>query len=217
MIWKTLARLARQSAAPFFVSLGYAAWVYHSKGTAAKATDAVSAFGAAFFFCMWLVGQFFRTSKQLADSEHFNRLSAGIEDINRSIRELQAAPPVIISTHAPPSPVTQLMAQAKHLVQSGHVLAGLLQAGVAFEQAVHEKANRIGIKSSNFRSTSQLLTKIEEQIGPGANNELQALWKLRNQIAHADSDASSELQNRPELIRYFENAIDILTPERDPF
>jgi hypothetical protein len=217
VFWKTIGNLAKQSAIPLVISTIYAGWVYLNKGDKVYATDAISAFGAAFFFCMWLLGQFFRTSKQLSDSENFNSLSAGIEDINNSIRELRALPvPAPMSSSAPP-PSNQLMVQAKQLVQSGHVLAGILQAGVAFEQAVHAKAQRTGLHRQNFHSFPQLLQRIEEQLGPGAGKELQALWRFRNQIVHADSQASEELQQRPELVDFFDSGIKMLGPDRDAF
>jgi len=225
VFWKTLWRLFKQSVIPLAVSLAYATWVYASKGVNAKTTDAVSAFGAAFFFCMWLLGQFFRTSKQLSDSANFNRLSVGIEDINKSIRELRssatpqpaATPTSSVSPSAASAQIGQLMTQAKQLVQSGHVLAGLLQAGVAFEQAVYAKAQRAGLDRQEFRSLPQLLRRIEDHLGPGANQELQVLWKFRNQIVHADPQASEELQQRPELVNYFDSGIKMLGPDLDAF
>ena len=219
VFWRAIGRLFKQSAIPLIISGIYAGWVYFDKGDEARATDAISVFGATFFFCMWLLGQFFRTSKQLSDSENFNRLSAGIEDIHNSIRELRTTPtPTPTPTpSATPDQANQLMAQAKHLVQGGHVLAGLLQAGVAFEQAVHAKAQRAGLHRQNFRSFPQLLQRIEEQLGPGASKELQVLWKFRNQIVHADPQASEELQQRPELINYFDSGIKMLGVDRDAF
>lgn len=220
MFWKTIGRLAKQSAVPILISAVYAMWVYFNKGDKAQPTDAISAFGASFFFCMWLVGQFFRASKQLSDSDNFNRLSAGIDDINNSIKELRAIPAanaVQATVPAPAPPANQLMLQARQLVQSGHVLAGLLQAGVALEQAALAKAQRMGLYRQNFRSFPQLLRRIEEQLGPGANTELQTLWKFRNQIVHADPHASDELQHRPELINFFESGIKLLAADGDAF
>lgn len=219
VFWKTIGRLVKQSAIPLLISAAYATWVYFNKGSNAHPTDAISAFGASFFFCMWLLGQFFRTSKQLSDSESFDRLSAGIGEINKSIRELRAMPSPNaspIGRVSIPSPPNQLMLQARELAKNGHVLAALLQAGVAFEQAALSKAARMGLYRHNFHSFPRLLQKIEEQLGPGAKTELQSLWKFRNQIVHADPQASEELQQRPELVDFFDSGIRMLDSDRVP-
>lgn len=215
-LWKTIWRLGKQSAIPFLISIIYAAWVYWNKSDKAHATDAIAAFGGAFFFCTWLTGQYFRAAKQLADSESFDKLSAGIDDINTSIKQLNAAVAVAPATASPQSS-PELLSQARQLVRNGNVLAGLLQAGLAFEQAIHAKARRIGLCRQQFRSIPQMLQRIEEQLGPDAHQELQTLWKFRNQIVHADPQASEALQLRPELLDYFESGVKMLAQDRDAF
>jgi hypothetical protein len=218
MIWKTISRLAKQSAAPLLIAIVYAVWVYVDRGDRARATDATTAFGGAFFFCMWILGQYFRTSKQLTDSEYFEKLSAGIEDINKSIRDLQTkygGPPTRIDSMRAPS--LEFMTRARILVRQGDVLPALLLAGLAFEHAIRAKADRMGFDLHKSSSIVQILQKIEEQLGAGAKNELKTLWKLRNQIVHANPGAAAELQNRPDLLDYFEGGIGMLGPERDPF
>ncbi|MBV6855145.1 hypothetical protein KWH45_17180 [Xanthomonas campestris pv. mirabilis] len=226
---KAFLRLTKQSAIPLVLSLSYSTWVYASKQNATL-VEATSSFAAAFFFFMWLAGQFLRASKQIADQDNFDRLSAGIDDIRASVEDLRAnrtAPsgagtaPSGASTAPPLSgPAMGFLTQARNLVESGHVLAGLLQAGLVFEQAVHAKAQRIGLyhgkPHNKLRNVPALLRAIEDQLGPSAKRELQLLWRLRSQIVHADPEAATSLQNQPELLNFFETGVALLGLERDP-
>lgn len=209
--WKVLWKLVKQSTIPFLISILYATWVYSSKPAPAPFTDWITPFAGSFFFCMWLLGQFLRTSKQVSDAETFTEISAGIAEINKSVSELKAASVArpLVSTAQP----NRLFVQAKELVHNGYVIAGLLQGGLAFEQAVYDKASRIGLNRSEYRSLPRLIAEIEKSLGSGAQQEIQVLWKLRNQIVHADEEALEQLQHQPELISMFERGIEMLGQE----
>lgn len=114
-------------------------------------------------------------------------------------------------------PGSELFTQAKQLVDRGSVLAGLLQGGLAFEQAVHDKAKRMGLERKDYKALPHLISEIERQLGPGAQREIQVLWKLRNQIVHADEEAAKQLQKQPDLIKMFERGIQMLGPANDAF
>jgi hypothetical protein len=71
----TLWRFFKQVFVPALMALAYAFWEQHSlKPGDASAAGFVKAFGTAFFFLMWFVGQWFRTSKQIADESTHTKL-----------------------------------------------------------------------------------------------------------------------------------------------
>lgn len=212
-IFKVLGHLLKQAAIPFILSAAYATWVYSAKVGIVSLTEWITPFAGSFFFLMWLLGQFLRTSKQVSDSKSFSGLFAGIAEINKSVAELRASG--MGGALATPQLEGELFLHAKQLVKQGSVLAGLLQGGVAFEQAVHDKANRMGLRRNDYKVMSHLVSEIEGQLGPGAQRELQVLWRLRNQIAHADEEAVRQLQQQPELIEMFERGIQMLGPIYD--
>jgi len=211
-----LQRLLKQSAIPLVLSIAYASWVYSGNTDSKSLTGWITPFAGSFFFCMWLMGQFLRTSKQPSDAEQFSQLSVGLAEINQSIGELKSASQRNLSVPEPRQS-SQLFAQAKEIAGRGDVFAGLLQAGVAFEQAIHDKAKRQGLNRKEFRSLPHLIREIESMLGPGAKREIEVLWRLRNQIVHADEAAVQELQNQPGLIHSFERGIEMLSAERDAF
>lgn len=214
-LWRALLQLLKQASIPAALSAGYATWVYSERPEGAPLTDWITPFAGAFFFSMWLLAQFLRTSKQISDSEHFEKLTASLADITTSIKELKAIPHAPRGHGAPQ--VNELITGAKEIATRGHVLAGLLQAGLAFEQALQQKARRMGLDRGRHRGIQALIEEIERQLGPGASRELHMLWRLRNQIVHAEPEAAEELQSQPELIDMFSAGISMLGPERDPF
>lgn len=210
---RTLWKLLKQASIPATLSASYATWVYSERPDGASLTDWITSFAGAFFFSMWLLGQFLRTSKQISDSDNFDKLTASLADINASIRELKAIPPVAAGAAF----ASELITEAQTVAANGHVLAGLLQAGLAFEQALQQKARRMGLDRGNFRGMPALIGRIEKELGPAAGRELQILWKLRNQIVHAEPEAADELQSQPELISSFASGIDLLGSNGDSY
>ncbi len=221
----TVVRLAKQSVIPLLLAAAYATWAF-SESDGASATAWLTPFGGAFFLCSYFVGQYLRTAKQVGDSKKFSdietgiadakmSMAAGLADIKQSIADFKAVQVAVPHQGAPLS--NHLFQQAKGIAQGGNVLAGLLQAGLAFEQAIHDKARRMGLDRREFRSLPELIARIERQLGPGAEREIQVLWKLRNQIVHADQEAVAELQRRPDLMSMFERGMELLDASRDDF
>lgn len=79
---KVLGRLALQSLAPLVLAATYASWDYQTAAESSKtAAGWVKSFGIAFFFLMWLTGQWLRTSKQLSDAEQLTTIQRLLQDL----------------------------------------------------------------------------------------------------------------------------------------
>lgn len=84
---KVLWKLIWQSWIPAVMALAYAGWDFWSMQASQRtAAVFVKSWAVAFFLIMWFVGQWFRTSKQLSDSEHLGSLREGM---NKSLGMLQ--------------------------------------------------------------------------------------------------------------------------------
>lgn len=199
-----LYRLFWQSWPALVAAVVWGITLYLSKEPADRSLATfVGAFASAFFFLGWLMTQYLRVEKQIDDSTQYEQLQAGIDDVKASIRDLHRQR---VQDVKPPLN-TSLMTEAIETVKSGRVLAGLLLAGVAFEQAVRDRALREGIEVLPRTPTQQLIRDLREYLRPEVIAELPPLWKLRNQLAHVNLDAAEELQQRPELLKHFEWAV----------
>jgi hypothetical protein len=156
---------------------------------------------------MWFVGQYLRTAKDIRDSSSYSDIQIGINELRDSIKNLQTLKVATPDTTAPPTVSNTMLNEANKAISNGFVLAGLMQAGVAFEQAVIESAKRKQIVIDDRTTTSQLINKLKVFYGDGIVKELFAVWKLRNQLVHLSPEASKEIKARPELMKYFEWAI----------
>jgi hypothetical protein len=85
-----------------------------------------------------------------------------------------------------------------------------MQAGVAFEQAILRKADRLQIPRDNRVMVSRTLNKLKDVYDDNTIEEFFAVWKLRNQLVHLTNEAAQELEKSPQLIKYFEWAINEL-------
>ena len=226
----------------WFPALIASMWTAYSVPT--TLTGAVNTWGLTFISVAWITGQLFRIRKQarvekdlgsietrlaglvgkLEDQtkevlSHLDQeLAAGHEEILRSIAELKKTQTRLPQVEPPRPPYIyegRLLDEARTLVEGGYVFAGLLTAGLAFEQAVRHRARRLGVDAADELPVAQLLRILQRSFNRGTSEELRALWKLRSQIVHATPDAARELASQPELIKYFESAIDSLTRERD--
>jgi hypothetical protein len=168
--------------------------------------SSIKDFIAALFFVMWFVGQYLRTSKEVRDSSNYSNIQTGIAELQRAISRLQNFSP---QSSRPPISAenNSLFVEAKNAVDNGFVLAGLMQAGVAFEQAILSKADRLQIPRENRTTIARVLNSLKDYYSAGTISELFAIWKLRNQLIHLTEEAAAELKNSPKLIQYFEWAI----------
>jgi hypothetical protein len=85
--FKVLRKLIAQSWPSAALALVYAWWEFSSLPSAQRTwASFVHSWGVTFFLIMWFVGQWFRTSKQISDSEQLASLQSGI---NKSLSLLQ--------------------------------------------------------------------------------------------------------------------------------
>lgn len=211
---KVLLRQLEISWIPFLLAIAYASIAYFSADVTKRSImTAVNYFSATFFFLMWIVGQYLRTSKELNDTSNYSSLQTGISDLQRAISKLQTLTPQTETT-SPVSSDNTLLKNAKSAVDNGFVLAGLMQAGVAFEQAILSRANRLQIPRDNRTTVAQLFNRFRDFYPDGTIREFFAIWKLRNQLIHLTEEAAQELEKSPKLINYFEWAINELERDR---
>jgi hypothetical protein len=158
----------------------------------------------ALFFIMWLVSLYERERKKTADRDSFDSLSTGLQSLTDMVRALVRLAPreaavsdssVTVDT----SYSTRLMADTKAIFASGHKLAALLQAGVAFEHAIRALALRTGHVEPNQMPLHRVLERIGPGLPEGWYGELNMLREIRNRLAHA-SEQELERLERPEII-----------------
>lgn len=211
---KVLKRQLQISWIPLLVAIVYAAIAYYSETEDKRSIKTlVNYFSATFFFLMWIVGQYLRTSKELADSSNYSTLQTGIADLQRAISKLQSYTFQSSKTTTTVPTGNSMLSSAKKALDNGFVLAGLMQAGVAFEQAIYSKADRLQIPRDNRTTVSQVLSRLKEHYDINTIREFYAVWKLRNQLVHLTDEAAQELERSPKLIKYFEWAINELDNE----
>lgn len=188
---------------PLVLSILYAGYQYWSDDQSTFTTF-INYFAGSFFFLMWIVGQYLRTAKQIDDSSNYQDIQSGLAEVKDSLDKLK-------KSSVPSSPTTpssnQLLNDAKQAIEDGHTLAGLMQAGVALEQAIISKVKSLGLYRDDRIPVSKAINSLRNSLPEGTIGELFALWKLRNQLVHLTPEASEELSQRPELIKYFEWAI----------
>ena len=207
---KVLFRQLQISWIPLILAITYASIAYFTVQEDKRSfMTFVNYLSATFFFLMWIVGQYLRTSKELNDKSNYQNLQTGIDDLRSAISKLQSftfatSPKTLSKTE------NKMLSNAKSAIDSGYVLAGLMQAGVAFEQAIISKAERLGIQQDRRLTVSKLLNELKHHFDRGTIAEFYAVWKLRNQLVHLTDEAAMELENSPHLIKYFEWAINEL-------
>jgi hypothetical protein len=141
--WNVLKRLAIQGCVPFGLAVAYAFWDYYTAVPEGRTTaNWVKSFGLAFFFLMWLLAQWLRTSKQLLDAEHQSTTHELLHQLNERVAAFSAERPPAIGP-ATPAPRENVPAteDVVHRIldevpKSPH--GALLLLGAALERALRE-------------------------------------------------------------------------------
>lgn len=105
------------------------------------------------------------------------------------------------------------MSEAENVFKSGHHLAALLQAGVAFEQSVRSFAKASNLKDADRMPLLNILKKIDFLLPKGVESELHALRQVRNQLAHASERELRDVDQPERILSAYRWAIDILDSE----
>ena len=86
---KVLLRQFQISWIPLLVAIIYASIAYYSaKESQRSIMTFVNYFSGTFFFLMWIVGQYLRTSKEINDTSNYTNLQTGLADIQKAISNL---------------------------------------------------------------------------------------------------------------------------------
>jgi cbb3-type cytochrome oxidase subunit 3 len=173
----------------------------------------------ALFFIMWLIAMYERERKKTYDKEALSGLSNDIQSLKSVISELGASRHASMPTAVPAAYGSnfsqQLLAEADAVFKSGHKLAALLQAGVAFEQAVRSFAVRKGLAAAERMPLLTILQKIDFLLPQGWQGEIHMLRKIRNQLAHASKFELADIENAEMVFRTYGLAIEALESSRD--
>jgi hypothetical protein len=158
----------------------------------------------ALFFVMWFVGLYEREKKKATDRESFESLATGLRSLTDLVQGLRRSPHA--STARPrirpygPAYSESLIDEAFRILANGHTLAALLQAGVAFEQAVRSFARRFDIEAANQAPLHRILQRVDRLLPEEWRDELHVLRQIRNQLAHASEKELSRIIEQPEII-----------------
>lgn len=168
----------------------------------------------ALFFIMWLVAMYERERKKTSDKEALSGLSNDLQSLKSLVKDLgssrHGSAPISSSISYGPSFSQQLMSEADMVFRSGHRLAALLQAGVAFEQAVRSFAARKGLESTERMPLLSILQKIDFLLPQGWQGEIHMLRKIRNQLAHASKSELVDIENAEMVFHTYGLAIEAL-------
>lgn len=87
----------------------------------------------------------------------------------------------------------------------------MLQAGVAFEQAVRAFARRQGVENADQMPLLRILQKIDFLLPQGWQGEFHMLRQIRNQLAHASEQELDRIEQPEVVLNTYALAIKALT------
>ncbi len=210
---KVLKRLGAQSWAPFLLAVAYALWDYYSMALESRTVASlVKSWGVAFFLIMWFVGQWFRASKQISDAEQLSSIQADVAAIREAVAQ-GAEPPALPAIPEPiADPIANtLYAEARAAMEAGLTHSALLTAGVALEHSLRRFAEAHDIYETKKLPMSRLLDRLRIVLKPSVLEELTALWRVRNAVAHVRDEQFVEPQRARALLDSFGWAIRFLS------
>lgn len=168
--------------------------------------DGVSAAAIAFFFVLALQGQILRIAKNVRDEEDASDFRASFATLKEGLDELRsretpinrgrarthdsALPDLYEYRSQRPVPLgyESFFMQARAALDSEQYLAAALIAAVGFEHAARQAADQLGISTERAalgRMLREIASRTEE---PNAAGFLSDLNRLRNSLAHGESD-----------------------------
>lgn len=167
--------------------------------------DGLQAFFAILFFIMFFFGQYKRVEKQTDDKDAFKRVNEQLSSLQELVRNI---PPGRPDT----APLMQLLggetgallAESRTLFESGHALAALLQAGVAFEHALRSFARRFKGEESARLPLHELISRIAPE---EMSAELHSLRMIRNRLTHISESELTDLPDANRVLDGYERAV----------
>lgn len=209
MVW-------RQIWLPALIAVGYGLWDWSTSTGDFSLAEFFKVTFPALFFVMWFVGLYERAKKRDADSSSFEGLNSKVDNLTDLVGELRPTADAAARQRATSGAQfsSELIREAQTLHENGHVLASLLQAGVAFEQAVRSFARRGGLKEAEHMPLLSVLKKIDFLLPQGLEPEVHALRKIRNQLAHASEYELRDIGDTERILSNYEIVISILEAPR---
>ena len=214
--------VAKQLSIPALIAALYGAYDWHSsKGANSFSLSAyLKVTMPALFFIMWFVGMYERARKKTNDKESFDNLSSGLQSLTDLVKGLQNSPHATkaspIQSAASSAYSSTLINESIAIFAAGHKLAALLQAGVAFEQAVRAFARRQGVESTEQIPLLRILQKIDFLLPGGWQGEFHMLRQIRNQLAHASEQELDRIEHPEVVLNTYALAIEALNdPSND--
>ena len=219
LIWRTHAPfvwvVTKQLAVPAAIAAIYGAYDWYSSKGAFSFSAYLKLTLPALFFIMWFVGLYERARKKTTDKESFETLSTGLQSLTDLVKDLRQSPHAASAGTAPgpftPSYSGSLVTEAFTIFAAGHKLAALLQAGVAFEQAVRAFARRQGVENADQMPLLRILQKIDFLLPQGWQGEFHMLRQIRNQLAHASEQELDRIEQPEVVLNTYALAIKALT------
>jgi hypothetical protein len=219
--WRTHSLFAwivvKQLAIPAAVAAAYGIYDWHSSKGSFSFSAYLKVTLPALFFIMWFVGLYERARKKTADKESFDNLSTGLNSLTDLVKDLRKSPHATTGAATPtplePSYSGSLVTEAFTIFAAGHKLAALLQAGVAFEQAVRAFARRQGVENADHMPLLRILQKIDFLLPQGWQGELHMLRQIRNQLTHASEQELDRIEQPEVVLNTYALAIKALTDE----
>lgn len=211
-IWSML----KQLLVPAILAACYGIWDWSSSGGNFELSKYLKIVMPALFFLMWFVGLYERQKKRSSDSQSFNTLDQKLESLSEAVNKLNPKHSQPTSTPSVTSSITfsqEMMTEAENVFKSGHHLAALLQAGVAFEQSVRSFAKANSLEEADRMPLLHILKKVDFLLPKGVEGELHALRQVRNQLAHASEKELRQVDQAERILSAYRWAIDTLEDE----
>jgi len=208
--------MVKQLLVPAILALLYGVWDWSTSGGQFELSKYLKIVMPALFFLMWFVGLYERQKKRSVDSQSFNSLDQKLESLSEAVGKLN--PQHFQAAGAKEETPTQsfgqnMMSEAETAFKSGYHLAGLLQAGVAFEQSVRSFAKSRGLEEADRMSLLSVLKKIDFLLPKGVEGELHALRQVRNQLAHASEKELRHVEQAENILSSYRWAVEALETE----
>lgn len=195
---------------PVAIALAIVAWGAFAPWQPSEDTKGkVKAFFAILFFIMFFFGQYKRVEKQTDDKDSFRSVNEQLLSLQELVRKIRPAARPEIST---PSRIfvgdaSSLLVESRVLLKAGHMLAALLQGGVAFEHALRAYARHF----KGDESTALPLHDLIHRLAPNEmKGELHALRQIRNRLTHISETELSDLPDANRVLDGYEWAVNEL-------
>jgi hypothetical protein len=170
-----------------------------------EAKEHLQAFFAVLFFIMFFFGQYKRVEKQTDDKDSFKNVNEkliSLQELVRAIRPTQVS--TVSTSRVAVGDASTLLAESRTLLESGHALAALLQAGVAFEHSLRNFARHFKGEEAAVGPLHEIIRRMAPQEMTG---ELHALRMIRNRLVHVSENELSDLPDAERILAGYEGAV----------